>query len=99
MKVFFFFFLNYLLYFINYFINIKALEKYIADYSTLLQKHGEDPVTITHVATVDEVLINADVVSLHCVLDENTKKMINAKRLNLMKKDAILVNTARGPGN
>jgi phosphoglycerate dehydrogenase-like enzyme len=78
---------------------LVALERYISDYSALLQKHGEDPVTITHVATVDEVLINSDVVSLHCLLDENTKKLINSEKLKLMKRDAIIVNTARGPGN
>ena len=37
------------------------------------------------------------VVSLHCNLDENTKHLINAERLNMMKPDAVLVNAARGP--
>lgn len=37
------------------------------------------------------------VVSLHCALDEKTKHLINKDRLNIMKKDAILVNAARGP--
>ena len=36
-------------------------------------------------------------VSLHCALDDKTKHLINKERLNLMKKDAILVNAARGP--
>ena len=36
-------------------------------------------------------------VSLHCNLDANTMHLMNKERLNLMKKDAILVNAARGP--
>jgi hypothetical protein len=39
----------------------------------------------------------AQVVSLHCNLDANTKHLINKQRLALMKKDAVLVNAARGP--
>jgi hydroxypyruvate reductase 1 len=37
------------------------------------------------------------VVSLHCLLDHSTKHLINAQRLSLMKKDALLINAARGP--
>ena len=36
-------------------------------------------------------------VSLHCNLDADTKHLINAERLALMKPDAVLVNAARGP--
>ena len=36
-------------------------------------------------------------VSLHCNLDEKTKHLMNEERLNMMKKDAILINAARGP--
>ena len=38
-----------------------------------------------------------DVVSLYCPLTPSTKDMVNAKRLNLMKPNAILINTGRGP--
>lgn len=37
------------------------------------------------------------VVSLHCNLDENTFHLLNEDRLNMMKKDAVLINCARGP--
>lgn len=36
-------------------------------------------------------------VSLHCNLDANTRHLMNAERLNMMKRDAVLVNAARGP--
>lgn len=73
------------------------LEAYIKAYGSLLASHGERPISITRVATVDEVLAQSDVVSLHCNLDENTRHLIDAKRLATMKRDAVLVNAARGP--
>ncbi len=36
-------------------------------------------------------------VSLHCALDKGTHHLINAERLAMMKKDAVLVNASRGP--
>jgi glycerate dehydrogenase len=44
----------------------------------------------------DELLAQADVVSLHCPLTEGTRGMIGADELKRMKKDALLINTARG---
>src|SRR3989338_332809 len=48
-------------------------------------------------ATVEEVLKEADVVSVHVPLLDSTKHLINAERLAMMKKTAYLVNTSRGP--
>ena len=48
-------------------------------------------------ATVDEVLRDADVVSVHVPLLDSTKHLINADRLKMMKKTAYLINTSRGP--
>lgn len=45
----------------------------------------------------DELLATADVVSLHCPLTEETRHLIGAERLRLMKPTAFLVNTTRGP--
>ena len=48
-------------------------------------------------AEINEVLEQADVVSLHCPLLPETKGLINAVSLKRMKKSAFLLNTSRGP--
>ena len=46
---------------------------------------------------LDTLLAESDYVSIHCPLTPETKGLINARRLKLMKRNAILVNTSRGP--
>jgi glyoxylate reductase len=45
---------------------------------------------------LDFLYKNSDVISLHCSLGEESKKMINAAALVKMKNNCILINTARG---
>ena len=47
--------------------------------------------------TMDELLKESDVVSLHCPLSPDTHYLINGKMLRIMKPSAILINTGRGP--
>ena len=46
---------------------------------------------------LDELLADADVVSLHCPLTADTRHLIDERALAAMKSSAVLVNTARGP--
>jgi glycerate dehydrogenase len=45
---------------------------------------------------LDSIFSRSDVVSLHCPLTAETKELVNARRLALMKPSAILINTSRG---
>ena len=53
---------------------------------------SEDPQFVS----LDRLLCESDVVSLHCPLVPDTKELINAARLAQMKPSAFLINTARG---
>jgi D-lactate dehydrogenase len=46
--------------------------------------------------TLQEVLQQSDILSLHCPLTEQTKHLINNDTLGFMKKGAMLINTSRG---
>jgi phosphoglycerate dehydrogenase-like enzyme len=70
--------------------NCKILSHDILDFKEFYQKYGVKPVSL------DELVHQADVVTLHLPLNDSTKYIINNKRLNLLKKDAILINFARG---
>lgn len=48
-------------------------------------------------APFDRLLTEADILSLHCPLTDNTRHFINRDTLCRMKKTAILINTGRGP--
>ncbi len=75
----------------------KALEAHVAAYSDFLVTRGESPLVCHRMDTVEELLETADCVSIHTVLDDTTRHLINAGRLDRMKENALLINTARGP--
>lgn len=55
------------------------------------KQHG-----ITRVNDVDDLIRRSDIISLHMNLTPETKHFINAERLKLFKKNAVLLNCARG---
>jgi glyoxylate reductase len=65
-------------------------------YTDLNPNHTLEEVTHAKKVDLDTLLKESDIVSLHVPLLPETTHMINKEKLNLMKKDAILINTARG---
>lgn len=47
--------------------------------------------------SLDTVIADSDIISLHCPLTEGTNGLVNMDFLSRMKKTAILINTSRGP--
>jgi len=75
----------------------EQLEKYISEWGEFLTSRGKRKPYCNRSSTLEEVLQKSDVVSIHTVLNESTFHLINASTLRLMKKNAILINTSRGP--
>ena len=71
-------------------LRVIAYDANIAPDATLWRQENTTPVAI------DRALAEADIVSLHVPLDASTRNLIDARRLSMMKRDAILINTSRG---
>jgi len=52
---------------------------------------------VEYAGTLDALLQSADIVTIHLVLSERTRGLLGARELSRMKRDALLVNTSRGP--
>ena len=62
----------------------------ILDFKEFYQENNVTPVGL------DELLQESDVVTLHLPKNDSTKNILNKGRLQMLKKDAILINLARG---
>ena len=56
----------------------------------------ELPSDVLKCPSLDELFRKCDIVSLHCPLAEDTRELVDARKLSLMKPTAILINTGRG---
>ena len=65
-------------------------------YDPFLKKDDVEARGWRQVANLDDLYREADVISIHVPLTEQTRNMIGDRELGLMKKDAILINCARG---
>jgi len=59
-------------------------------------EHKQAEVTRPGYMKFEEAIAMADVISLHCPLDENNKNMIAEHEFNMMKNTCVLINTGRG---
>lgn len=50
-----------------------------------------------HYVSLEELMSTCDIVSLHTPLNDQTRGLINRENLALMKENAVLINTSRGP--
>lgn len=81
-----------------------AIGKKVAEYVKVFGAHpiaySRSKVTsefIEEQVSLEELMQVSDIVTLHCPLTDETRNLINKDMLSLMKKSAILINTARGP--
>lgn len=75
----------------------KAFGFRVVCYDPFVPNGTELGIGIERVATLDDLLAQSDVLSIHCPNTRLTRGLIGARELALLPKDAILINTARGP--
>ncbi len=73
----------------------RAFGMRVIAWGPTLTKERAEKAGVAYVA-LEELLKEADVVSVHLKLSDQSKGLLNESRLRLMKKSAYLVNTARG---
>ena len=74
-----------------------ALSMRVIAYDPYLEPAAAERAGIELIATLDELLQQADVVSVHAPLTPQTRHIIDADALAKMKPTAYLINTSRGP--
>jgi len=70
--------------------NCNILVHDILDFKDFYQKHSITPVGL------EELMQKSDIITLHLPLDSSTINIISKDRLQLLKKDAVIINLARG---
>ncbi len=75
---------------------LKPFGHRILGYDPYVPTGHDRAIGYERVHDLDELFSRSDAVSLHCPLTDETRGMVDAERLGLMKSGAILVNTARG---
>lgn len=74
---------------------MRAFEMRILAYDVIQDRQFAEEHGVTYVS-LEELLQQSDIVTLHAFLDARSRRMINAERLAMMKPTAYLINTARG---
>ena len=74
----------------------KAFGMHVVAYDPRVSRGTEIAIGVERKESLAELLAASDVVSLHCPLTPETRGMIDAAALQQMRREAILINTARG---
>jgi len=72
----------------------KAVAKIAEAFGMKVLIHNRTPFECC--VSLDELYKQSDIITLHCPLTDSNKQMINKEAIALMKKSAIIINTARG---
>lgn len=75
----------------------KALGYRVVFYDPALPNGADRAIGVTRCRTMDEMLAQADVLSIHCPLTRRTRGLVGERELRLLPKNAVVINTARGP--
>ncbi len=76
---------------------VKSFDMNVIYYDIKQNEYIEKETGAEYRGSVEEVLKEADFVSIHVPLLESTRHLINKERLSLMKPSAYLINSSRGP--
>ena len=74
---------------------LRAFEMRILAYDIIQDPQFAEAYGVTYVS-LDELLRESDLVTLHAFLDARSQKLLNAERFQLLKPSAYIINTARG---
>src|SRR5207247_5038067 len=75
---------------------LTALGMRVIIYDPYVPRGHEKAIAVERAWTLDELLPQCQFVSLHCPLTEETRHILDARRLEQLPRGAYLVNTARG---
>jgi C-terminal binding protein len=75
----------------------KALGFRVSFFDPFLPNGADRALGITRVDSLEALMRGSDVLSIHCPLTRATRGLVGAAELALLPRDAVVVNTARGP--
>lgn len=75
----------------------KALGWRVVFFDPALPNGADRAIGVTRCRTMDELLAQSDVLSIHCPLTRHTRGLIGERELRLLPQNAVVINTARGP--
>jgi phosphoglycerate dehydrogenase-like enzyme len=75
----------------------KAFDMRVVGWSPHLTRDRATEAGVEFAESKEELFKQCDIISVHMLLSESTKRMITAAELELMKPGAFFINTSRGP--